>query len=256
VAERPSLAAGFLFPNAGGKDSFFMNLKMVFSVIGLFFGILMLSGFLSEAGLNTFLVLLIDAAVFILVFRMIWKRKSGGDGGNKLIEEAKLYLQNLEQTGLIPINSHILLKKDESAYLAEESVLSETKAIRYHSSLGTGFRIMKGVYVGGSSGKAESRQEWRKIDRGLLTLTGQRLIFDGSQENRVISIAKIISINPYKNGMEISYEGKQKSVMFSVSNPYIWFGLINFIKNIEDPKTMERFEERITEAKRLDAGEK
>ena len=75
MAERPSLAAGFLFPNAGGKDSFFMNLKMVFSVIGLFFGILMLSGFLSEAGLNTFLVLLIDAAVFILVFRIPYRNR-------------------------------------------------------------------------------------------------------------------------------------------------------------------------------------
>ncbi|MDD5447863.1 MAG: SHOCT domain-containing protein [Actinomycetota bacterium] len=59
----------------------------------------------------------------------------------------------------------------------------------------------------------------RNIDKGVLTLTNQRLVFSGEKRTLNIDLAKIISIQPFKDGIAIRREGKEKTQYFSVINP-------------------------------------
>lgn len=145
------------------------------------------------------------------------------------------------QNGLKPITSDVLLKQEEDAYLETQTSLLETRAIRHYQSGMAGFRIAKGVYVGGSKGRAESTPEWRILDKGKLTLTNKRLIFDGSKENRVMSLEKIISMKPWNDSIEISLENRQKSVLFPVPNPYLWAITMQILAGTPDPKKLKDF---------------
>jgi len=157
-----------------------------------------------------------------------------------LIEEANSFVEQIKQNkGLTPIASGLLLKPEEEAFLETNSVLQETRAIRYHKRGGAGFRVMKGVWIGAGSGTSESKDEWRVIDQGKLTLTNKKLVFDGSKGDRVIPLNKIISINPWLDGIEVSTENRSKSMLLSVNNPFIWAAVINVLNKVEDPRKIE-----------------
>jgi hypothetical protein len=149
---------------------------------------------------------------------------------NKLIEELNLFTEQIKaRKSLIPITTVVLLRKGEKAYLEGNTTLLETRAIRYHTRGGMGFRVMKGVYVGGASGTSESKDEWRVIDKGILTLTNERLIFDGDKEDRVIPLKKIISVKTSLDSIEISAETRKKSMLFTLNNPLIWATVIQVL---------------------------
>lgn len=144
-----------------------------------------------------------------------------------MIAEANEFSNKLnEEKNLPAIPTQILLKSGEEAFAQTESILSETRGVSYHkgSSSGGAVRLMKGVYVGGSSrsGKSETKQEIKEIDTGLLILTNKRLVFDGSNENRTILLERIISFEPHIDSIEISTENRTKSMRFTVPNSFIW----------------------------------
>src|SRR5262245_4323087 len=90
--------------------------------------------------------------------------------------------------GITPIDTRLILKNDEHAVLEEGSTLLESRAFRV--SGGGGTRIGR-VYIGG--GVSESHQRIRELDRGTLTLTTKRLIFDGTHENRNVQLSQVLS---------------------------------------------------------------
>jgi hypothetical protein len=87
-----------------------------------------------------------------------------------------------------------------------------------------GLRVAKGVWVGGTSGRSASTQEWTKIDVGSLTITNKRLLFDGAKEDRTVPLTKIISVHNTLTGVEVSVEGCQKAMVFDAANPLIASG--------------------------------
>ena len=162
---------------------------------------------------------------------------------NRLLGETRIYFEEAKnKMGFTPIATSILLNKDEDAYLQEESTLHETKAIRYHQRSGMGFRIMKGVYVGGGGGTSENKEEWRIIDDGTLILTNKRLIFDGSKEDRVIPLSKIISVKHRADAVEISSTNRKKTMLLKVNNPFTWEIVIQLLNKIESPKQLKKMD--------------
>lgn len=156
-----------------------------------------------------------------------------GIGKNKreeLIAEARGFIQNIEQTGKLPVvETLVSLKPDEHAFLSEEAKLKEMRSFSVRSSSGMGVRLMKGVYLGKSSGTSRGQTELRDIDKGTLVFTNTRIIFDGNSENRVIPMDKILSMRPYLDAVEISIENKQKSEYFLVRNPLLWTSVYQII---------------------------
>lgn len=162
---------------------------------------------------------------------------------NAMIEEANHWLVGIKaRKALTPITTNLLLKAGEEAYLESPSRLEEARAERYYEGGGASVRIAKGVYVGGGSGASRSVQVTTPIDAGRLVLTNKRLIFDGAKEDRVILLDKIVSINPSINTIEVSSETRQKSMSFTVPNPFIWstsIRLLSTVENLRDLRDVE-----------------
>lgn len=116
-------------------------------------------------------------------------------------------------------NSPVILKKNERALLFLSDVaLWESRAVRQTRGAygGPTFRVAKGVSfkVGSFSSHSESHEELRTIDQGILTLTNKRLVFTGTKRTNNIDLRKIISIEPYKDGIASQRENKQKIEYF------------------------------------------
>ncbi|MGB9979238.1 zinc-ribbon domain-containing protein [Methanobacterium sp.] len=117
------------------------------------------------------------------------------------------------------VNSPVILKNNERALLFLSDVaLWESRAVRQTRGAygGPTFRIAKGISfkVGSFSSHSESHEELRTIDQGILTLTNKRLVFTGTKRTNNIDLRKIISIEPYNDGIASQRENKQKTEYF------------------------------------------
>ncbi len=117
------------------------------------------------------------------------------------------------------VNSPVILKKNERALLFLSDVaLWEPRAVRQTRGAygGPTFRVAKGVSfrVGSFQSHSESHEELRTIDQGMLTLTNKRLVFTGTKRTTNIDLRKIVSIEPYKDGIASQRENKQKTEYF------------------------------------------
>jgi len=154
-------------------------------------------------------------------------------------EEAQIWLNHVKNIKSLPfVHSNIILKNGECAYYSEATKLYETRAVRHYQSGFAGFRVMKGVYVGGSKGKSVSNQEWSQIDSGTLVITNKRIIFDGFSQNRSFDLRKVMSVSDGSDYIEISIEGRQKSVVFICNNPIICASTIHICTRTADPSDL------------------
>jgi hypothetical protein len=187
------------------------------------------------------------AVVFFFVSLIFWtkrKKELEEQRRQQLITEANQYIEEIKSKKAIPIiKSSIFLKEGESVFLEESTDLQETRAVRTFSggSRGVGFRVAKGISVraGGFSGTSESNQKWKALDTGNLIITNQRLIFNGSKENRSFPIKKILSVETFIESIRISIDGRAKSLSFPVQNPYIWSTVINIVCSTKNPLKLD-----------------
>jgi hypothetical protein len=156
-------------------------------------------------------------------------------------KEIENYIENIKiNKKLETISTNLFLEKNENAFLEDDVSISETRAVRYSTGSGAGVRVMKGVTVGGYSGKSSSTQEWTVIDHGTLTVTNKKLVFRGIKENRQIPINKIIGLEIVSDG--ISVASNKKTMMFSVSQPVKWGVVLNIIRQVDNPLNFSEFE--------------
>jgi hypothetical protein len=189
-------------------------------------------------------ILSVVAIIFAVKGGLKKDAKKKREEREKLITEANQYVEEIKSKKAIPIiKSSIFLKEGESAFLEENTDLQETRAVRTFrgGSRGVGFRVAKGISVraGGFSGTSESNQEWTALDTGNLIITNQRLIFNGSKENRSFPIEKILSVETFIESIRISINGRAKSLSFPVQNPYIWSTVINIVCSTKNPLKLD-----------------
>jgi hypothetical protein len=154
-----------------------------------------------------------------------WKNIAYGGMSDAKQKEAdmELWMGKLKE-GTIPIQimggeAPIIIKKDEELQLTLPSiVLREPRAVRQSSGGygGPSFRVAKGLYfrVGAFGSTSESHEEMRDIDQGTFSLTNKRVVFSGSKRTIEIPLKKIISMEPYSDGIAIRRSGKEKTQYF------------------------------------------
>ena len=78
---------------------------------------------------------------------------------------------------------------------------------------------MKGVYyrVGSMGIQKSTAEELQLIDSGRVFITNKRIIFLGNKKNSNIPINKILSINPYSDGVGIE-KASGRSPIITVSD--------------------------------------
>jgi len=134
-----------------------------------------------------------------------------------------MWLQQLS-SGTVTIpgknNTNIVLNPNEQFIYAIPDVLfSEPRSVRETSGSygGPSIRVAKGMTwrLGKFKSKSESHEELRNIDKGTLTITNKRLIFTGAVKNVNIELKKILSIEPYEDGISLNKEGKERPGYFT-----------------------------------------
>ena len=125
------------------------------------------------------------------------------------------------QEGNVPVHitgveTPIILKKNEKLQLVlPEISLSEPRAVRTSVYGGPGFRVAKGVYFRVGRTRSESHEELKHIDQGVLTLTDKRFVFSGTKRNINVDLRKIVSMEPYSDGIALRVESRQKTQYFT-----------------------------------------
>ena len=150
--------------------------------------------------------------------------------------EARAFLQNAKANKGIPkVQTNLMLKDGEMAYYCSDADLYETRSVRTTTTAFTGVRVMPSVYIGGSRGGSSSTQEWMCISSGKLVVTNKRLIFDGGNTDRNILLSKIFSAESSVDGVEVSCENRQKSMIFACKNPLILAIIVRICASAPDP---------------------
>jgi hypothetical protein len=149
-----------------------------------------------------------------------------------LVKQAQEFIEEVKQKLTLPVvPTDIMLKPDETAFYSSPSALHETRAVREYHAAHAGARVAKGVYIGGTSGRSLSTQQWAKLDTGRLTITNKRLVFVGKKEQRAVSLDKVISVDPNLTAVVVSVEGRQKAMAFEAANPLIAMTIIRIAPN-------------------------
>ena len=178
-------------------------------------------------------------SVLLIVLIIWWKnaeKKRTELLKQTLFEEAKSYTKKIfDAKALEHIQTSIILKNDEIAFLECKTTLLETKSVRYFQSGSVGYRLTKRIYLGSRSGTSHNQDELKHIDTGTLTLTNKRLVFTGLTNSRNIQISKLIAVNFFIDSIKVTTENRQKSLIFTVPNSLIWNFAIKIVASIPDP---------------------
>lgn len=154
------------------------------------------------------------------------------------LEKYKLYWL-IEKGDLPVIKPDIRIQKSENLYFKTPVVWQEQRKVRKRYNYGgptARIKLAKGFYyrAGSINLQTDTRDEWRKIDRGKLYLTNKRLIFMGEKGNKVIRFNRILDIVPFKNGVHIQKDsGKSPFLEFSHNVDIFSMTLIRLMDDME-----------------------
>jgi len=160
--------------------------------------------------------------------------------------DRKLFRNKLREgqisVNLIGAEPPVVLKRGEELRVVLPNIsLIEPRSVRTGRAFygGPSIRVAKGIRLrtGMVKGRGESHEELRNIDQGILTLTTKRLIFSGEKNSLTIALTKIVSMEPFKDGVAIRREDRQKTQYFSGINPEI----ISIEAKIDDRQYEEPF---------------
>jgi hypothetical protein len=100
-------------------------------------------------------------------------------------------------------------------------------------SQGMSFRVMKGVYyrVGGFKGSPIETTQMLSVGRGVLVLTDKTIYFNCPQKSLKIPYKKLISIEPYSDGVGFQKDGASSKPFF-LKGIESWF-TYNLITNLQ-----------------------
>lgn len=119
--------------------------------------------------------------------------------------------------------TNMVFQKSEKAYWAEAGKILEERVIRRRyegGSRGVSFRIAKGVSyrVGSHKGQLISDSAIVPVSYGDLVITNKRVVFKGDKKSFSIKLEKILNIEFYVDGINMSEEsGKHRVVQFNES---------------------------------------
>ncbi len=153
----------------------------------------------------------------------------------RTLERYEKYWQ-IEHGDIPTITPDINLQKSENLYFTTLIDWMEyrkvSKGVNYAGPTAR-IKIAKGVYyrMGSLKTRPISEDILQVIDSGELYLTNKRLIFVGERGNKTIGIHKILTINPYSNGVDIQKD-TGKSPFFQFSTDVQMFSLILIMLNI------------------------
>ena len=130
--------------------------------------------------------------------------------------------------GHLPFN---LMKSEVLIWIGDDIRYGKTVTRREFvgGSQGVSVRVAKGVYVRKSAfrGRPVSKSELEFVDSGLLGVTTKHIYFNGSQERFRVRFDKVVSFDPYSDGVGFMRDGvRAKPEVFSGSDGWFLYNLL------------------------------
>jgi hypothetical protein len=145
------------------------------------------------------------------------------------LNEGKTPTSRINIEGKLPF----LLQKSEILIWIFQNVTFYEQRTKTHyegRSAGVSFRIAKGVYyrTGAFRGNPVQTSEMRSIGTGIFAISNKNIYFSSSSKSLKIPINKIITINPYEDGIGIQKDGTSaKAQIFKDLDGWFAYNLIS-----------------------------
>ena len=168
------------------------------------------------------------AVVRTITLRLKWSR---------IRAKADAYFSHLEGSDGIPtVPTHLALHTDERAFYCAASSLYEPRDTRYQQPRSGGFQLARGVWIAGSPDRSVTQRAWEKLDSGMITVTNQRVVFDGRSESVIIPIKRLDSVQAMGDSVELRITGRKKNMVFEAANPLILASIIHLSQGGHDAR--------------------
>ena len=146
----------------------------------------------------------------------------------------------LQTSGAQPVDSPLLLKSAEQAFLSVPATLARmvTRTHYIGGSSGSSFPIgHTGIRyrVGAFRGQPIHQESLTKLDEGTLVLTNQRVAYVGRTKSTSILLAKLMHVEVYNDGLSIAREGKENPDWYLISNPKHAVFMLNWLLSKHTP---------------------
>ncbi|HKW59871.1 MAG TPA: hypothetical protein VJR46_08990 [Candidatus Dormibacteraeota bacterium] len=140
----------------------------------------------------------------------------------------------LQTSGLPPVDSPLLLKAGEVAYLSVPATLARMVTRTHYVGASSGFSFPVGrtgirYRVGSFRGQPVQQQSLTRLDTGAFVLSSQRLAFIGSVKSTSVSLAKILHLEVYNDALAVFQQGRENPDFYLMSQPRRAVFLINWV---------------------------
>jgi hypothetical protein len=92
--------------------------------------------------------------------------------------------------------------------------LHEPRSVTRGAYGGPSIHLAKGLTIRTGAFQAQSHEELKDIDGGVLVLTTKRLCFSGRLRSLEVDLHKLISVDAYSDAVAIRRSGKEKTEFF------------------------------------------
>ncbi len=139
----------------------------------------------------------------------------------------------LQTSGARPVESPLVLKSGEEAFASVPVTLARMVTRTHYVGGSSGFSFPIGhtgirYRVGAFRGEPVHQQSLTKLDEGTFVLTNQRVAYVGQTKSTSISLAKIMHVEVYNDGLSIAREGKENPDWYLMANPKHVVFLLNW----------------------------
>ena len=139
------------------------------------------------------------------------------DTGRQIQKAAALNgpLTQITIPNIIPLSGERFFFSTDAVLFAEHTYRKWRGGIQ-----GVSFRVVRGVYyrVGGTRGHSYNESVTEPDDRGTLALSDQRVLFIGKKRTIDVPLRSIASIQPFKDGLQVSIPNKAPILLHTGSD--------------------------------------
>jgi hypothetical protein len=130
----------------------------------------------------------------------------------------------LQTSGPRPMESPLVLKSGEKAYLSEPATLARYMTRTHYIGGSSGFSFPIGhtgirYRVGAFRGQPVQQQALTKLDAGTFVLTNQRIAFIGHMKSTSIALGKMMHVEVFTDGISVFQEGRENPDFYLMSGP-------------------------------------
>ena len=151
----------------------------------------------------------------------------------------------LKSRGPTPVNSPLILKPNEHAYMSVQASLARRKIrVTYQGATrGLSFPIFHtGIRyrVGSFRGQPVSQDFLANVDTGTLVLSNQRLAFIGHNKSISMPLEKILNVESYTDGLAVFKEGRENADFFLFTRHQEFLLYLNYFLGQRDKSELNR----------------